>query len=89
MKSFNLTLFCAIFLLGISLIRGDCWETGCQKNTWATVGCEQYQRIEMGKRPCDNGYIYTCCTSGGGTGTTTNSPTTTKAPTDGSYSKTN
>ncbi|KAG4069032.1 hypothetical protein HA402_008343 [Bradysia odoriphaga] len=39
----------------------DCWTTGCQLNTWAVVGCKQYQRVEKSKTACHGGYMYECC----------------------------
>ncbi|XP_053207036.1 uncharacterized protein LOC128391212, partial [Panonychus citri] len=39
----------------------DCWWTGCQKNSWASVGCAQYNRTEKNKRECDDGKEYYCC----------------------------
>lgn len=40
----------------------DCWTTGCQLNTWAVVGCGQYDRTERNKIGCPGGYQYECCT---------------------------
>ncbi|KAK7578014.1 hypothetical protein V9T40_010219 [Parthenolecanium corni] len=38
-----------------------CWETGCQLDSWAVRGCEQYHMTEIGQRPCHQGLIYSCC----------------------------
>lgn len=40
----------------------DCWTTGCQPNTWAVVGCAQYEKTEIDKYACQDGYEYKCCT---------------------------
>lgn len=42
----------------------DCWDTGCQLNSWAVKGCEQYGRYSKKQRPCPGGIIYTCCKRG-------------------------
>jgi hypothetical protein len=44
----------------------DCWWTGCQPNSWAVVGCDQYGRKEKGREGCTGGNKYNCCAGGGG-----------------------
>lgn len=40
----------------------DCWTTGCQPDTWAVVGCGQYEKTEKNKFSCPGGFSYECCT---------------------------
>jgi predicted chitinase len=53
---------------GLPGVNGECWDTGCQLNSWAIVGCAQYGRVETGRKSCPTGNIYTCCSPGGGGG---------------------
>lgn len=61
-----LVLFAAMVVvlaaIAVNDVSADCWDTGCQLNSWAVKGCEQYGRRTTKKRPCSNGFIYTCCT---------------------------
>lgn len=51
-----------IFFKALRHVRGECWDTGCQLNSWFVKGCEQYDGMTEIKRvPCKNGHIYTCC----------------------------
>nr|ATU82779.1 secreted Papain inhibitor-like protein [Pristhesancus plagipennis] len=66
-----------LFLVAVCIvlpepILGDCWDTGCQLNSWAVRGCEQYNRYEAGRRNCNGGIIYTCCSKSGGNEVNTN-----------------
>lgn len=47
----------------IHLVRGECWETGCQLDSWLVKGCEQYNMNEVKRSPCGEGYVYYCCIS--------------------------
>ncbi|KAK9506990.1 hypothetical protein O3M35_008828 [Rhynocoris fuscipes] len=59
-------LFSVVFTLCVlpESIIGACWDTGCQLNSWAVRGCEQYGMRETGRRNCNGGIIYSCCDSG-------------------------
>jgi len=46
----------------------DCWWTGCQSDSWAVKGCDQYGRVEGQRRQCSGGNEYYCCAGGGGGG---------------------
>jgi hypothetical protein len=60
--------FAVILCLGsVVKVKGqDCWWTGCQLDSWAVVGCNQYGRVESGKEDCSGGKKYKCCTGSGG-----------------------
>ena len=77
------TFVCLIIAAGIASVRGDCWNTGCQLNTWAVTGCAQYGRVETARSPCNGGYIFTCCTGGGQTSTSAPAPAPSPAPAPG------
>lgn len=40
---------------------GDCWWTGCQPNSWAVKGCDNYNRTETDRTECEDGFKYKCC----------------------------
>lgn len=40
----------------------DCWWTGCQPNSWAVKGCDNYNRTETDRMECEDGFMYKCCT---------------------------
>jgi len=42
----------------------ECWDTGCQMDSWLVKGCENYGMAEIKRKPCgDNraGHVYSCC----------------------------
>jgi len=40
---------------------GDCWDTGCQLDSWLVKGCDHYGMKEIKRKPCDGGNVYSCC----------------------------
>jgi len=68
----------ALVILGLAVgssVGQDCWWTGCQPSDWGVVGCDQYGRVEQGRRGCVDGrgvsgFEYNCCEGddGGGGG---------------------
>ncbi|OXA54700.1 Chitinase 4 [Folsomia candida] len=57
-------MFALIFLiLGLTApsVLGDCWQTGCQLDSWAVTGCDQYDRDTTATEWCQGGKKYTCC----------------------------
>lgn len=51
-----------IFFAALRHVRGECWDTGCQPDSWLVKGCEEYDGMTEIKRvPCKNGHVYTCC----------------------------
>ncbi|OXA45312.1 Chitinase 4 [Folsomia candida] len=46
-----------LLLLGLSAssVLGDCWQTGCQLDSWAVKGCDQYDRDTAGTEWCQGG----------------------------------
>ncbi|XP_060849448.1 uncharacterized protein LOC132928652 [Rhopalosiphum padi] len=45
----------------------ECWDTGCQLDSWLVKGCEQYEGMtEIKRKPCGRGnkpagHVYSCC----------------------------
>ncbi|XP_026819937.1 uncharacterized protein LOC113558644 [Rhopalosiphum maidis] len=42
----------------------ECWDTGCQLNSWLIKGCEYYGMTETKRKSCEDnraGYVYSCC----------------------------
>lgn len=58
-------LIIIITILAIAVVHdvnGECWDTGCQQDTWLVKGCEQYLGMtEIKREPCKNGHVYSCC----------------------------
>lgn len=54
-------------LIVVRYARGECWDTGCQPDTWLIKGCEQYDDMtELKREPCGGGktaagHVYSCC----------------------------
>ncbi|XP_008187959.1 uncharacterized protein LOC100571999 isoform X1 [Acyrthosiphon pisum] len=40
---------------------GDCWDTGCQPDSWLVKGCATYGMKEIKHTPCGGGNVYSCC----------------------------
>ncbi|XP_022164623.1 uncharacterized protein LOC111029775 [Myzus persicae] len=40
---------------------GECWDTGCQSESWLVKGCEEYGMKEIKRKPCSGGHVYSCC----------------------------
>jgi len=40
---------------------GQCWDTGCQLESWLVKGCEEYGMKEIKRVPCGGGNVYSCC----------------------------
>lgn len=40
---------------------GDCWDTGCQLDSWLVKGCDVYGMKEIKRTPCRGGNVYSCC----------------------------
>ncbi|XP_050545981.1 venom protease-like isoform X7 [Daktulosphaira vitifoliae] len=45
----------------ITSLSSECWTTGCQLDTWSVRGCQEYNMREVGRQPCYNGLMFTCC----------------------------
>lgn len=48
-------------LFFIDAVFCGCLETDCKLNSELFEGCETYNLIESGRKPCPEGIIYTCC----------------------------
>ncbi|XP_017300042.1 uncharacterized protein LOC108252542 [Diaphorina citri] len=59
--TFGFLFFMIIQAFFIAQAAADCWWTGCQKNDWKVVGCQQYGRQEKGVKNCNGGKMYNCC----------------------------
>ena len=59
-----LVVLSCLALAGYANAQAGCWETGCQADTWAVVGCGQYSMVETSRRGCPGGKIYNCCPGG-------------------------
>ncbi|VVC38678.1 Hypothetical protein CINCED_3A024261 [Cinara cedri] len=51
----------AIHLPDPSLPKEECWWTGCQPNNWLIKGCDSYNRTEIAREQCLDGFKYKCC----------------------------
>lgn len=66
MNNLVLLLVAVLVAMPPRTVRGECWDTGCQSDTWLVQGCKQYGMVERKRRPCTGGQVYTCCSDGGG-----------------------
>ncbi|KAF0729223.1 DPBB 1 domain-containing protein [Aphis craccivora] len=72
-RGFVSTSSVAVYILVLTVSTGvhhtsaECWDTGCQLDSWLVKGCEQYDGMtEIKRKPCGHGgkragHVYSCC----------------------------